>query len=127
MPPKPEEVAAFEKDASPAAYAKLVESLLKNPHYGERMAIGWLDVVRFEMCIRDRLPPGITADPAFLEGSVPAKSRQSFKIKLTANPAQILAGVQMVPMDITLDGRHYGQLFDFIIQAKEPEKKETPQ
>ncbi|MFZ2279375.1 MAG: PSD1 and planctomycete cytochrome C domain-containing protein [Prosthecobacter sp.] len=47
MPPKPEEVAAFEKDSSPAAYAKLVESLLKNPHYGERMAIGWLDVVRF--------------------------------------------------------------------------------
>lgn len=47
LPPKPEEVAAFEKDASPAAYAKLVESLLQNPHYGERMAIGWLDVVRF--------------------------------------------------------------------------------
>ncbi len=47
LPPKPEEVAAFEKDPSPAAYAKLVESLLKNPHYGERMAIGWLDVVRF--------------------------------------------------------------------------------
>ncbi len=47
LPPKPEEVASFEKDASPAAYAKLVESLLKNPHYGERMAIGWLDVVRF--------------------------------------------------------------------------------
>ncbi len=47
LPPTPEEVAAFEKDASPAAFAKLVESLLKNPHYGERMAIGWLDVVRF--------------------------------------------------------------------------------
>ncbi len=47
LPPKPEEVAAFEKDASPATYAKVVESLLKNPHYGERMAIGWLDVVRF--------------------------------------------------------------------------------
>ena len=30
-------------------------------------------------------------------------------------------------MDITLDGRHYGQLFDFIIQAKEPAKKETAQ
>ncbi len=47
LPPKPEEVAAFEKDASPAAYEKFVESLLKNPHYGERMAVGWLDVVRF--------------------------------------------------------------------------------
>ena len=29
------------------AYEKLVDRLLKNPHYGERMAIGWLDVVRF--------------------------------------------------------------------------------
>ncbi|MBB5034342.1 PSD1 and planctomycete cytochrome C domain-containing protein [Prosthecobacter vanneervenii] len=47
LPPKPEEVAAFERDHSPAAYAKLVDSLLKNPHFGERMAIGWLDVVRF--------------------------------------------------------------------------------
>jgi glyoxylase-like metal-dependent hydrolase (beta-lactamase superfamily II) len=74
-----------------------------------------------------QLPSGITANPAFLEGTVPAKSRQSFKIKLTADPAQVLAGVQMVPTDITLDGRHYGQLFDFIIQAKEPAKKETAQ
>jgi len=47
LPPKPEEVAAFEHDHTPAAYEKLVDSLLKNPHFGERMAIGWLDVVRF--------------------------------------------------------------------------------
>ena len=47
LPPTPEQVAAFEKDTSPEAYAKLVDSLFKNPHYGERMAIGWLDVVRF--------------------------------------------------------------------------------
>ena len=47
LPPTPEEALAFEKDASPDAYQKLVERLLANPHYGERMAIGWLDVVRF--------------------------------------------------------------------------------
>lgn len=47
LPPKPAEVEAFLNDKSPDAYAKLVDSLLKNPHYGERMAIGWLDVVRF--------------------------------------------------------------------------------
>ena len=29
------------------AYQQLVEQLLASPHYGERMAIGWLDVVRF--------------------------------------------------------------------------------
>ena len=47
LPPSPEEVAAFEHDASPDAYAKLVDRLLASPHYGEKMAVGWLDVVRF--------------------------------------------------------------------------------
>jgi hypothetical protein len=47
LPPKPEEVAAFEKDKSKDAYARLVEKLLASPHYGERMAMGWLDVVRY--------------------------------------------------------------------------------
>ncbi len=47
LPPKPEEVAAFVNDRSPAAYGQLVDRVLASPHYGERMAIGWLDVVRF--------------------------------------------------------------------------------
>jgi hypothetical protein len=47
LPPTPEEVAQFENDKSPKAYESLVERVLANPHYGERMAIGWLDVVRF--------------------------------------------------------------------------------
>jgi hypothetical protein len=65
-----------------------------------------------------QLPPGVKAEPAVLEGTVAPKSRQSFKVKLTADTATLPVGVQMVPMDITLDGRSYGQLFDFIIQAK---------
>lgn len=47
LPPTPEEVAAFEADQAPDAYENLVERLLQNPHFGERMAISWLDVVRF--------------------------------------------------------------------------------
>ncbi len=47
LPPKPEEVAAFEQDKSPGAYERLVNQLMASPNYGERMAIGWLDVVRF--------------------------------------------------------------------------------
>ncbi len=47
LPPKPEEIAAFEKDSAPGAYERVVDRLLASPHYGERMAIGWLDVVRF--------------------------------------------------------------------------------
>lgn len=47
LPPNPAEVEAFIKDNSLGAYEKVVDRLLQNPHYGERMAIGWLDVVRF--------------------------------------------------------------------------------
>ena len=47
LPPTPTEVRAFESDKAPDAYAQLVERVLANPHYGEQMAQGWLDVVRF--------------------------------------------------------------------------------
>ena len=47
LPPSPEETATFLQDSSADAYEKLVDRLLASPHYGERMAIGWLDVVRF--------------------------------------------------------------------------------
>ncbi len=47
LPPSASEVAEFVNDSSSVAYAQLVENLLSSPHYGERMAIGWLDVVRF--------------------------------------------------------------------------------
>jgi len=47
LPPKPEEVEAFATDKSPDAVARLIEKLLAAPQFGERMAIGWLDVVRF--------------------------------------------------------------------------------
>ena len=47
LPPTPEEVEAFIEDKSKDAYEKLVERLLNSPHYGERWARHWLDVVRF--------------------------------------------------------------------------------
>ncbi|HEV3384419.1 MAG TPA: DUF1549 domain-containing protein, partial [Gemmata sp.] len=47
LPPSPEEIEAFIADESPDAYEKLVDRLLASPRYGERMAIWWLDVVRF--------------------------------------------------------------------------------
>ena len=69
-----------------------------------------------------KLPSGIEAEPKVLEGSVAAKSRQSFPVKLTIKDRAALgAGVQIVPLDITLDGKRYGEMFDFVMQAKEPE------
>lgn len=47
LPPTPAQVAAFVKDKSPKAYEKLVDQLLASSHYGERMAIHWLDLVRY--------------------------------------------------------------------------------
>jgi len=47
LPPGPEEVEAFAADKSPDAYEKLVDKLLASPQFGERMAIWWLDLVRF--------------------------------------------------------------------------------
>lgn len=48
LPPTPEVVEAFVKNADKeAAYRELVEALLDSPHYGERMAIYWLDLVRY--------------------------------------------------------------------------------
>lgn len=47
LPPKPEEVQAFMRDKTPDASARLVEKLLSSLHFGERMAMGWLDLVRF--------------------------------------------------------------------------------
>src|SRR5262249_37449083 len=47
LPPAPEEVEAFLKDRSPDAWPKLIDKLLASPHYGERWARHWLDLVRY--------------------------------------------------------------------------------
>ncbi|HVA47062.1 MAG TPA: DUF1553 domain-containing protein [Pirellulales bacterium] len=60
LPPAPAEVEAFVADASPRAYEELVDRLLASPHYGERWARHWLDVVRYaesQGFERDRLRP----------------------------------------------------------------------
>jgi mono/diheme cytochrome c family protein len=47
LPPTPEQVEAFVNDKAPDAYEKLVDKLLASEHYGERMAMYWLDLVRY--------------------------------------------------------------------------------
>ena len=47
LPPTPAEIDSFLKDSSPDAYEKRVDQLLKSPHYGERMAMPWLDLARY--------------------------------------------------------------------------------
>jgi hypothetical protein len=47
LPPTPDEVEAFLADDSPGAFERVVDRLLSSPHYGERWARRWMDVVRF--------------------------------------------------------------------------------
>jgi hypothetical protein len=47
LPPTPAEVAAFEADTAPDAFARVVDRLLASPQYGERWGRHWLDVARY--------------------------------------------------------------------------------
>ncbi|MFZ9839000.1 MAG: DUF1553 domain-containing protein [Opitutaceae bacterium] len=47
LPPTPEQIAAFTRDPSPAAFARQVDAMLAAPQFGERWGRRWLDVARF--------------------------------------------------------------------------------
>ena len=52
LPPSPAEVEAFLREYSPignrqSAIGNLVDRLLASPHFGERMAVDWLDIARY--------------------------------------------------------------------------------
>jgi hypothetical protein len=47
LPPTPQQLEAFLNDSSTDAYEKVVDELLKSPHYGERWGRHWMDVWRY--------------------------------------------------------------------------------
>ncbi|MGH7135812.1 MAG: DUF1549 domain-containing protein, partial [Pirellulales bacterium] len=47
LPPTPEEIAAFLPDERPDAFQRVVDRLLASPHFGQRWARHWLDLVRY--------------------------------------------------------------------------------
>lgn len=60
LPPTLEQLDQFLADPSDAAYRRIVDALLDSPHYGERQAQHWLDLVRYaetEGFEYDRLMP----------------------------------------------------------------------
>jgi hypothetical protein len=65
LPPRPEEVEAFVADASPDAFAKVVDRLLAMPEYGQRWARRWLDVVRYTDSFDSRILGNPDSDAAF--------------------------------------------------------------
>ena len=47
LPPTPEEVREFVNDTRADAYERLVDRLLRSPHFGERWGRHWLDLARY--------------------------------------------------------------------------------
>ena len=47
LPPTDVQVREFVEDTAPQAYERLVDRLLSSPHFGERMAMWWMDLVRY--------------------------------------------------------------------------------
>ena len=47
LTPTPSEVDAYIADKSPAAYERVVDRLLASPHFGEKLALPWLDAARY--------------------------------------------------------------------------------
>ena len=47
LPPSPETVDAFVSDSDARTYEKLVKKFMSSPQFGERMAVHWLDLVRY--------------------------------------------------------------------------------
>ena len=88
LPPSMAEVDAFVKDDDAQAYAKLVDRLLESPHYGERWARHWLDVVHYgETHGYDKDKPRMNAwpygttsfAPSMKTNPMPASSRSSLQ------------------------------------------------
>jgi len=47
LPPSIDEIKTFMADTSSNAYEKMVDAFLASPHYGEKMAMHWMDIARF--------------------------------------------------------------------------------
>ena len=47
LPPAVEDIAAFTRDSSPAAFERYVDRALSSPQFGERLARRWMDLVRY--------------------------------------------------------------------------------
>jgi hypothetical protein len=62
-------------------------------------------------------PPGLVAEPASIEGTLPGESRQSFRFRLRATP-DAAAGVRLLAFDVTRDDYRYGEWFDQIVEIQ---------
>ncbi len=64
-------------------------------------------------------PPGIIVEPRVLEGKLAPGARGVFPIRVKAGK-DLSPGVRIVALDVTLDGRRFGELFDFTAGVAQP-------
>ncbi len=67
--------------------------------------------------IRIHTPPGLTAQPDFLEGELPPESRRTFSLSISAS-SEASSGVNIIGLDVTRDGKRFGELFDAVIEVQ---------
>lgn len=65
-----------------------------------------------------RAPEGIAADPPVLEGTVEAGKTGTHALRLAPAPGT-KEGLRIVALDVTLDGKRYGERFDLILWVGE--------
>jgi hypothetical protein len=59
---------------------------------------------------------GLSVEPGALGGSVSGETREVYKARVSA-AADAAPGVRLVGLDVTLDGRRYGQRFDAVVEV----------
>jgi glyoxylase-like metal-dependent hydrolase (beta-lactamase superfamily II) len=62
-------------------------------------------------------PPGLIAEPAVLEGKLAGESHAVLPVQIKAS-AYITTGIHLIALDVSLDGRRYGERFDFIVNLE---------
>jgi glyoxylase-like metal-dependent hydrolase (beta-lactamase superfamily II) len=70
-------------------------------------------------------PPGLSADPAVVEGRLAGEARSQFTVRLTAVP-DAKPGVRIIAFDITRDGKRDGELFDAIVDIESARSADAP-
>jgi glyoxylase-like metal-dependent hydrolase (beta-lactamase superfamily II) len=73
-----------------------------------------------------KLPPGVTSRTRILEGVLQARSRGTITLELSVDRRVAAEGMQIVTLDITLDDKRYGELFDFLIRVSDSAAAGTP-
>ncbi|MEX1040719.1 MAG: MBL fold metallo-hydrolase [Pirellulaceae bacterium] len=70
-------------------------------------------------------PPGVQVEPAILEGTVAAESRETFEVVVTSDPTATTSDIGIVAMEITLDDDRYGEWFDFLVRTKRSKESDS--